>query len=138
MNGDFCLATHAVVYLNHVRTPKSSESLAKNICTHPARVRRVLAKLCKGGILNSCESGKSRGYEFTLDEKEVTLFDIAKCLNVDFVQSKWLSGDKDMDCPISSSMNSVMGKVYFDLNELCYQRLQSITIAQINKEIFNK
>lgn len=45
MTGDFCLAIHALIYLDHTDGIISSEELAKNICTNPARVRKVLSKL---------------------------------------------------------------------------------------------
>lgn len=47
MDGMFSLAVHALVYLNHKNCIISSEALAENICTNPARVRKVMAKLKK-------------------------------------------------------------------------------------------
>ena len=47
MTSDYCVAVHALVYLNHKAKVLSSEELAENICTNPARVRKVMAKLKK-------------------------------------------------------------------------------------------
>lgn len=35
MTGNFCVAVHALVYLNHKGETVSSEKLAENICTNP-------------------------------------------------------------------------------------------------------
>ena len=45
MNGLFCVAVHALIYLDKRGEQLSSEELAANICTNPARVRKVMAKL---------------------------------------------------------------------------------------------
>ena len=49
MDSIFSLAVHALVYLNHKDCTLSSEALAENICTNPARVRKVMAQLKKAG-----------------------------------------------------------------------------------------
>ena len=41
MDSSFNLAVHALVCLSHSGRSLSSEVLAENICTNPARVRRV-------------------------------------------------------------------------------------------------
>ena len=42
MNGDYSLAVHALVYLDHRNTHLPSQILAENICTNAARVRKVM------------------------------------------------------------------------------------------------
>ena len=63
MNSEFCVAVHALVFLSHKQASLSSETLAKNICTHPARVRRVMAKLKRAGLVHTKE-GVDGGYQF--------------------------------------------------------------------------
>ena len=45
MNSEFCIAVHGLVFLKLKKQCLSSEALAENICTNPARVRKVMAKL---------------------------------------------------------------------------------------------
>ena len=49
MNSEFTIAVHALVFLNHKRESVSSDKLAANICTNPARVRKIMGKLRKRG-----------------------------------------------------------------------------------------
>ena len=58
MTGEYAVAVHALVYLYHRGTTVSSEVLAKNICTNPARVRKVMAKLKRGGLVTTREGSE--------------------------------------------------------------------------------
>ena len=55
MTSEFGMAVHALTFLNHKGEIVSSEALAKNICTNPARVRKVMAKLKKAGLVDTKE-----------------------------------------------------------------------------------
>ena len=55
MTGAFSLAVHALVYLNHKATTLSSEMLAENICTNPARIRKVMSQLKRAGLISTKE-----------------------------------------------------------------------------------
>lgn len=60
MTGEYTIAVHALVYLNHMGTMLSSEKMASNICTNPARVRKVLAKLKRAGLVETREGSEGR------------------------------------------------------------------------------
>ena len=135
MTSEFAIAVHALVYLNHRQQTVSSEALASNVCTNPARVRKVMAKLKKAGIISTKE-GLEGGYHF---EKRLILRKFKagmRRIEVDFVSASWKSGDKEMDCMIASGMAAIMDEIYADLDELCRKRLESITIASIEAKIF--
>jgi Rrf2 family protein len=138
MNSDFCVAVHALVYLNHHK-PKicSSEELAENICTHPARVRRILTKLNKRNLLETIKSGPKGGYLFTGNPDKISLADIAEALNVTYVEPSWHSGNTDMECLIASGMGALMDTVFADLNKRCQNRLKEISIAHIDSYLFS-
>ena len=63
MTGEFGVAIHALVFLNHRAQNLSSEEISSNICTNPARVRKVLSKLKKAGLVETKE-GIDGGYSF--------------------------------------------------------------------------
>ena len=137
MTSEFAIAVHALVYLNHRQETISSEALASNVCTNPARVRKVMDKLKKAGIISTKE-GLEGGYHFEKDSSCVNLRQVCDALEVDFVSASWKSGDKEMDCMIASGMAAIMDGIYADLDELCRKRLESITIASIEAKIFKK
>ena len=129
------MAVHALVYLNHKAKVLSSEELAENICTNPARVRKVMAKLKKAGFVKTKE-GSEGGYLFDQDADRVTLDHIAQALEIRFVDTAWKSGDTDMKCLVASGMAGLMDEIFDDLNEQCRKRLKEITIGTLDHRIF--
>lgn len=137
MNSEFGIAVHALVFLNHKARTLSSIELAENICTNPARVRKVMAKLKKSDLVITRE-GLDGGYLFDKNPKEVSLFHISQALEVDFISSSWKSGDMDMDCLIASGMGNILDSIYKDLNHQCQEHLKHISIDDIDQQIFGK
>lgn len=135
MTSEFSVAIHALVFLNHKNITVSSELLAKNVCTNPARIRKVMGKLKKAGIVMTKE-GLDGGYHMGKPASVILLSMIADVLDVEFVSASWKSGDQEKSCLISSGMGDVMDGIYQDLNQLCKNRLESITIADVEKQIF--
>lgn len=135
MTGEFAMAVHALVYLNHKQTTLSSEELAKNICTNPARVRKVMALLKKDNLVSTREGGAG-GYAFLLDPTSVTLKRVADAVGARFVSAAWRSGDTDMECLVASGMADIMDGIYGELDDLCRVRLSNITIQDIDRIIF--
>ena len=135
MTSDYCVAVHALVYLNHKAKVLSSEELEENICTNPARVRKVMAKLKKAGFVKTKE-GREGGYLFDQDADRVTLDQIAQALEIRFVDTAWKSGDTDMKCLVASGMAGLMDEIFDDLNEQCRKRLKEITIGTLDHRIF--
>lgn len=135
MNSDFCIAVHALVYLNHKQCLLSSEMLAENVCTNPVRVRRVMGKLKKVKLVETKE-GSEGGYLFLRDAAQVSLADIAKALEISFVSTHWHSGDHDMKCLVASGMADIMDGIFGELNEHCMKWLEEKTIADIDRNIF--
>ena len=135
MTSDFGVGVHALVYLNHKREHQSSEQLAENICTNPARVRKIMAQHKKAGLVETREGGGG-GYFFTLSPERVSLRQVADALEVRFVSVAKRSGDVDRDCQISSGMGPLMDGLYEELDRDCRARLQNITIKDIDRRIF--
>ena len=135
MDGIFSLGVHALVFLNHKKESVSSEVLAENICTNPARVRKVMAKLKKAGIVETKE-GISGGYRFIEDAQTLSLDRLAEALEVRFIDVAWRSGSVDMECLVASGMADIMDEIYGQLNEACKQKLKKITIYDIDRKIF--
>lgn len=135
MNSEFCIAVHALVFLNHKARTLSSAELAQNICTNPARVRKVMAKLKKSGLVVTRE-GLDGGYLFDKNPKEVSLCSISQALETDFVSSSWKSGDMDMECLVASGMSGILDHIFKQLDNQCKEQLTHISIYDIDRQIF--
>lgn len=135
MNGEFVVAVHALVYLNHKKCVLSSEELAKNVCTNPARIRKVMAKLKKAGFVVTKE-GLDGGYRFIGNPSEVSLKRIGEALGTVYVNVGWHSGDQDMECLVASGMAGIMDDICADLDSRCKEQLEHITVDTIDRMIF--
>ena len=114
MTGEFAVGVHALVFLNHKKTVVSSEMVAENVCTNPARVRKILASLKKAGLVSTKE-GLDGGYQFSADASKVNLCMIADALGVAFVSSSWKSGNLEKNCLIASGMAGLLDGLYQQL-----------------------
>ena len=103
----------------------------------PARIRKVMAKLKRQGLLTTKE-GAEGGYSFTLDADKVTLRMVNEAIGEPMVAASWHSGRSDMECLIASGMASVMDGIYADLDDVCRQQLEKTTIAGIDRMIFRE
>lgn len=134
MTSDFDVAVHALVFLSHSGHQVSSEALAENICTNAVRVRRVMSKLKKVGLVSSAE-GAEGGYLIARDARDITLAQVAGAIGGAIVSSHWRSGDIDKECLISSGMGAVMEDLYDDMDRQCRALLAKRTIADIEHSL---
>lgn len=137
MDSSFSLAVHALVYLKHKGDVVSSEILASNICTNPARVRKVMAGLKKAGFVETKE-GQVGGYRLSEKGQTLNLGQVALALQTCFAKVPWKSGDREKDCLVSSGMAGVMDEVYARLNEGCVEYLQSVNLSDLENRIFQR
>jgi Rrf2 family protein len=134
MTGEFAIAVHALIYLDKCAKPRGSEALAQNVCTNPARVRKVMAQLRRAGLVQS-RAGAEGGYRFDLRPQDVTLLQIAEALNAAPISGGWRSGDPAMPCMIASGMARAMDRVYEELNRVCLDRLAHITLTDVAAQL---
>lgn len=135
MTSDFGVAVHALVFLNRKKVFVNSEQLSKNICTNPARVRKIMAKLKAADLIETRE-GYDGGYKFSKASTDVTLKEISDSLANRFVSVSRSSNVVDKNCQISSGIGPVMDKLYDELNEMCHEKLNEITLQHIDQQIF--
>lgn len=135
MTSEFGIAVHTLVYLNHKNTTLPSEALAENVCTNPARIRKVIAKLKKGGLVDTKE-GLNGGCHVVDPAGGITLGQVCRTLGEEMVKTSWKPGDPHMECLVASGMAGILDDIYTRLNEVCVDYLDQITIADIDRMIF--
>ena len=133
MTGEYTIAVHALVYLNHMGTMLSSEKMASNICTNPARVRKVMAGLKKAGLVETRE-GSEGGYRFAGEPESLTLDRVAVAVDARFVAARW-RGSLDRPCLEASGMGGVMDGLLDELDGRCYNYLSTISLAEMDRRL---
>ena len=136
MNATFIIAVHILLYLDKHEGYINSEELAKNICVKSSRVRAVCKSLKKAELIEVCNK-KNGGYKLNKKLDEITALMCMEAVEDRSVKIHWVSGDEYMDCPISSSMNGIMGDLERELNGVCNMYLEGISIRDFSNKIFN-
>ncbi|NLN97156.1 MAG: Rrf2 family transcriptional regulator [Eubacteriaceae bacterium] len=137
MTGEFIIAIHALVFLNHRKEILSSERLAENICTNSARVRKVMSQLKKAGLVKSKE-GAVGGYYFDGDPDQINLAMISKAVADKPIAKVWRSGNQKDLCLLAISMSTIVDNLVEELNVLCEKRYEEITVGDISRDIFER
>ena len=135
MTGGFTIAVHALVFLKHKDATVPSDEIAENVCTNPARIRKVMASLKKAGLVETREGIKG-GYHIGENASHINLAQISDALGEESVKASWKSGNPEMTCLIASGMAGIMDGIYSELNAVCREKLESITLQSIENQIF--
>ncbi|MDP4083252.1 MAG: Rrf2 family transcriptional regulator [Bacillota bacterium] len=137
MNSDFVIASHSLVLLaNLPGHMANSEMIAENVCTNPARVRKIMSTLRKNGLVKTKE-GIGGGYILNCDPEKTTLSQIYKASSYGSLKPHWCTGDPEKSCVISSNTQVIMDQI-FNESELHLQSFfNQITISNVLERIKN-
>jgi Rrf2 family protein len=135
MNSEFTIAVHSLVLLAyHPGKMASSDYIAENVSTHPARVRKVMGLLKKRGYVTSKE-GVGGGFILQADPDLLTLGEIYRLTSEGSLQPNWCSGDTNMPCVVASNIEEVMAKVFCDAELHLTLYFDQITISTVLMEL---
>jgi Rrf2 family protein len=131
VNSEFTIAVHSLALLAHIPDHMaSSELIAHNVCTHPARVRKIMSALRKHGFVKTKE-GIGGGYILASDPSEITLAQIYSAVSCGTLKPHWCTGDPQETCLVSSNMPHVMDQIFTEAEEYYTRYLGQITIQSV-------
>lgn len=135
MNSEFNIAVHCLTLLSLKKDHMAnSDEIAKSVCTHPARVRKVLGLLRKQGYVTTKE-GVGGGYLLNVDSTKLTLGDLYRLLARGSLQPSWCSGGGESTCVVSGHIQEVMERIYKG-GELSLERhYDNITLLDVTRDI---
>ncbi|RXI96137.1 Rrf2 family transcriptional regulator [Anaerobacillus alkaliphilus] len=135
MNSEFTIAVHSLVFLAYVPDRMaSSQDIANNVGTNPARVRKVMSSLRNGGFVQTKE-GIGGGYILKGEPNEITLGQIYRSVSCGAIKPNWCTGDPSKGCLISSNLQVVMDEVFEEADDYYANYLDQITIASVLMKI---
>ncbi|MDD7182921.1 RrF2 family transcriptional regulator [Peptostreptococcus porci] len=133
---EFIIALHALVCLAHDGCSKSSEELSANLCTNPVRIRKVMSKCKKIGLVKT-KAGVNGGYIISKSGKEITLRDIYDAVNIPLIDTRWHSGDISSECIIASGMGEYVTELFSLLNDKVLVVLGEITLEDVEHRLMS-
>ena len=106
---------HVLLHMAEDDTPKTSEALARAMCTNPVVVRRIMAGLREQGLVSS-EKGHGGGW---LGEPDILA----------------MGNRTDMPgCLVEQAVNAALGKAFDEAEELLLRRFGEVTLAMLSAD----
>ncbi|MFY0546372.1 Rrf2 family transcriptional regulator [Brevibacillus sp. H7] len=137
MTSEFNIAVHSLVLLaNLPDRMATSEKIAANICTHPTRVRKVLALLRKNNYITAKE-GVGGGFILNCDPDKVTLAELYHLTSKGTLKPSWKSGNPESPCGCRVTINigSVMDDIYDEAERYFERCLENLTISGVLEKV---
>jgi Rrf2 family protein len=135
VNSEFTIAVHSLVFLAYLPDHMaSSELIAKNVSTHPARIRKIMSCLRKNGFVKTKE-GIGGGYILNRNPQEITLAQIYRAVSCGTLKPHWCTGDPEQACLISSNAQVVMDQIFNEAEVYLEKYLDQITISSVLEKI---
>jgi DNA-binding IscR family transcriptional regulator len=112
----------------------SSESIATNVCTNSARIRKIMSCLRNHGFVRTKE-GIGGGYILDCNSQEVSLADIYRTVSRGSLKPNWCTGDPEQKCIISSNTQFFMDQIFNDAELYFEKYLENITLSSVLEKI---
>ncbi|KHF41577.1 Rrf2 family transcriptional regulator [Halalkalibacter okhensis] len=135
MNSEFTIAVHSLVFLAYLPDHMaSSQLIAKNVSTNPARIRKIMSCLRNHGFVQTKE-GTGGGYILQGDPNEITLGQVYRSVSCGTLKPNWCSGDPEESCVVSSNIQGVMDEVFEEADQFFSAYLDKVSIASVLEKI---
>ena len=133
----FTIGVHIITAIDYFKDMGrvNSEFLAGSIGVNPVIVRTVISQLREAGIVQT-QRGSS-GAELARPLDEITLYHIYKAVgSVDTEEGLFHFHEQpNPDCPVGRNIHRVLDQHLMDAQRAMEEKLSSITLAEIAKDI---
>ena len=137
VNTQFSIAVHLMAGLGcHKGEDIPSSLLAASVNTSPSFVRRVLAKLSRGGLVETA-TGKAGACWLAKDAKKISLLDIYKAVDAPKAFSIHTYPEQKT-CRVSSNIKPALEKGLAKTQKAMETTLHDISLAEIINDIDGK
>ena len=133
-NSRLTTAVHALCWLElarrHGRPSLTSAEIADSLASHPVLVRRTLAPLRDGGLLEVVGRGPGAGWRLVRSAATLTLADVHDAL-AEPGPFDLHPHEPKQDCPVGYGIRPVLGNVYAEVAAAVRATLDGRTIADV-------
>lgn len=125
----FGLSLQALIVLSNKESTCPSCDIAKHLQSEATQLRRILAKLVRGGLLQTRE-GRDGGYKLCKHPQEITLADVYLALQVEEPLCNGLMQTTGTH-PFGLRMNTIFERLKEEVDQSVLQVLSKYTIADL-------
>ena len=133
MDTKFSVALHILIFISETDKIVSSELLANSVNTNSSHIRKIIALLKKGGLIES-QQGKT-GMALAKSTKDITLADVYQIVypNKHLVN---IHEGANIECPVGNNIENLLQPVFNEAQDAFYNKLASKTLEQLIKELY--
>ena len=133
MDTKFSVALHILIFISETDKIVSSELLANSVNTNSSHIRKIIALLKKGGLIES-QQGKT-GMALAKSKKDITLADVYQIVypNKHLVN---IHEGANIECPVGNNIENLLQPVFNEAQDAFYNKLASKTLEQLIKELY--
>lgn len=126
---------HVLLHMLGMKSPATSEQLARMMGTNPVVVRRVMAGLRKQGLVASAK-GHGGGWTVSCDPASVTLADIYKAVGEPTVIAMGHRSQMP-GCLVEQSVNHALDEAFGEAEAVFQKHLNAVTLSALSED-FNR
>ncbi len=109
-------------------TPVTSDYIASSIHTNPALVRRLMSRMKKANLIDSC-TGKG-ATSLHRPPEEIRLLDVFQAVE-DEQHLFDIHHHSNPECPVGAKIEQALKAVYGQIEEATWEKLASVTLANL-------
>ncbi len=133
VNLRFSVALHILTLLAADGTkPLTSEEIASSVDTNPVVIRRVMASLRAGRLVES-RPGVNGGWRLTKSPASITLCKVFESVHEDDLLA--LHAHPNPNCPIGGHIRDSLHKVFVEAEKALHGSLSNQTIADVLADV---
>jgi Rrf2 family protein len=129
-------ALHVLLHLAELKTPVTSDALAKAMRTNPVVVRRTMAGLRKRGYVRS-EKGHGGGWLLARDLAQVSLRDIYAALGSPVLLAMG-NRTEASGCLVEQVVNAKLNQTWDAAEKMLLARLGEVTLAELSADFHKR
>ena len=133
MDTKFSVALHILIFISETDKIVSSELLANSVNTNSSHIRKIIALLKKGGLIES-QQGKT-GMALAKSKKDITLADVYQIVYTNKHLLNIHEG-ANKECPVGNNIENLLQPVFNEAQDAFYNKLASKTLEQLIKELY--
>lgn len=135
VNSRYTVAIHSLLLLDGPDGGwTSSEWIAGSVNTHPVVVRRILAELKKGRVVEGSQ-GRAGGYRLLKRPSEVTLWDVYEVFREEDGPFGLHAAKPNARCPVGGSIQKHLRAVYAEADDSMRSVLARSTLAGLRERL---
>lgn len=124
---------HALIHMDRLDRPATSEALAMMLNTNPVVVRRTMAGLRRHGLVRS-EKGHGGGWALAKSLDNISLLDIHRALDEPRLFAIGPSEDNP-GCLVEQAVNSALEQSLEEARTLLLSRLAAVSLGDLARQV---